>query len=139
MGLSVLRIQSFRAHLFGFAAYEQWSGGYNGFYNNGTGVAFGSPQTIISSDPYQSTGAGSYYLPSTSSFLTLGTTNVNSALAVAIRDENDRGPLILTNTFTNYTVLTPLLKGIQRVRRWAFTMIQLTTFQRARFRMQPCF
>jgi len=92
----------------GFAAYEQWSGGYNGFYNNGTGVAFGSPQTIISSDPYQSTGAGSYYLPSTSSFLTLGTTNVNSALLSQLEMKTTEAPLILTNTFTNYTVLTPL-------------------------------
>jgi hypothetical protein len=81
------------------------NGGCNGFYNSPT---FGSSQTSVSSNPYQSVGAGNYYLPSTSPFLTVGTTNIGLALLSQLQVKSMIAPLMLTNLFTNYTVLTPV-------------------------------
>jgi hypothetical protein len=82
-------------------------GGDNGFYLCPT---FGSSHTSNSSNPYQSVGAGNYYLPSTSPFLTIGTSNVGSALLSQLQMKTAMAPLILTNLFTTYTVLTPAVQ-----------------------------
>jgi hypothetical protein len=81
------------------------NGAYNGFYN---ATHFGSSYTTVSSNPYQSVGAGSYYLPSTSTFLTNGTTNIGAALLSQLQAKTTQAPLILSNSFTNDTVLTPV-------------------------------
>ena len=81
------------------------SGGDNGFYLCTT---FGSPSTSNTTYPYESVGAGNYYLPATSPFLTLGTTNVGAALLAQLQMKTTQVPLILTNNFTNNTVLTPV-------------------------------
>jgi hypothetical protein len=89
----------------GFESFLNLSGGYNGFYHT---TAFGSSYTTVSSTPYDSVGAGYYYLPSTSPFLTKGTTNISTSLLLQLQSKTTEPPLILTNSFTNYTVLTPL-------------------------------
>jgi hypothetical protein len=83
------------------------SGGDNAFYSSPT---FGSSYTTLGSNPYESIGAGNYYLPSTSSLLALGTTNVGSALLSQLQMKTVIAPLTLTNLFTNYTMLTPVVQ-----------------------------
>ena len=80
-------------------------GGYNGFYNSPT---FGSSYTNVNSGPYESIGAGDYYLPSSSPFLKFGTTNIPVALFSQLAMKTTQLPLILTNVFTNYTILSPV-------------------------------
>ncbi len=83
-------------------------GSYNGFYNSTT---FGSSYTTVSSSPYESAGAGNYYLPSISPFLTLGNiNNIGSALLSQLQMKTVIAPLILTNLFTNYAVLAPVVQ-----------------------------
>jgi len=83
------------------------TGGDNCFYSCPT---FGSAYTNITSNPYESFGAGNYYLPSTSPLLTLGTTNVGAALLAQLQMKTTEAPLTLTNTISNYTVLSPVVQ-----------------------------
>jgi len=94
----------------GFVGYEQWSGGYNGFYNNGAGFAFGTPQTSVSFNPYQTAGAGNYYLPSNSTFLSNGTSDIDAALLSQLQMKTVLAPLSLTNLFATNTMLTPMVQ-----------------------------
>ncbi len=80
------------------------SGNNNGFYSSPT---FGTSYTSVSSSPYQSVGAGNYYLSSTSRFLTNGTTNISPALLSQLQMKTTQPPLFLTNPITANTVLTP--------------------------------
>jgi hypothetical protein len=79
-------------------------GAHNGFYSSPT---FGSFQTVVSSSPYQSVGAGNYYLSSTSPLLTNGTATISPALLSQLAAKTTQPPLILTNAFTANTTLTP--------------------------------
>jgi hypothetical protein len=81
------------------------NGAYNGFYN---ATPFGSSSISVSSSPYQAVGAGNYYLSSASSFLTGGTTNIGSALLSQLQAKTVLPPLVISNCFTNNTVLTPV-------------------------------
>jgi alpha-tubulin suppressor-like RCC1 family protein len=80
-----------------------FTGGYNGFYNSPT---FGSSQVSSSSNPFQTVGAGNYYLTNGCSFYTAGTTNVNATLLAAIEQKTACPPLVYSNmTFsTNLTL-----------------------------------
>jgi hypothetical protein len=91
------------------------SGVFNGFYSSPT---FGT-YISTSASPYQSAGAGNYYLASPGVFLTNGTTSVSStltneaasvfaALLSQLQMKTTQAPLNLTNIFTNNTVLTPV-------------------------------
>jgi hypothetical protein len=82
------------------------AGSYNGFYSSPT---FGTHQNSLSSSPYESAGAGYYYLPSNSPFLTAGTTSgIAAALETQLQMKTVMAPLILTNSFITNTVLTPV-------------------------------
>jgi RHS repeat-associated protein len=80
------------------------SGKYNGFYNSPT---FGSSYTNVSSNPYLGIGAGNYYLPTNSPFLTFGTTNIPGSLVAQLAMKTTAMPTTLTNVITNYTILLP--------------------------------
>jgi hypothetical protein len=80
-------------------------GGNNAFYGS---PPFGSSCTLVSTDPFQTVGAGNYYLPTTSPFLTNGTTNVGAALLSQLQMKTTQPPLLLTNSFTSDTVLMPV-------------------------------
>jgi hypothetical protein len=82
-------------------------GGYNGFYNSPT---FGSSQTSTTNSPYQSVGAGNYYLAPGSPFLTAGTTNIGAALLSQLQAKTTQAPLVITNCFTTNTVLMPAVQ-----------------------------
>jgi hypothetical protein len=81
-------------------------GAHNAFSNSPT---FGTSYTTLTSNPYVSSGAGNYYLTSTNSLLTLGTTNIPAALFSQLAMKTTQLPLILTNVFTNYTILNPVV------------------------------
>jgi len=82
-------------------------GGNNGFYDSPT---FGSSYTPVSSSPFQTNGAGNYYLPTNSPFLTKGTTNVGAALLSQLQMKTTEAPLFLTNAITTNAVLTPVVE-----------------------------
>jgi hypothetical protein len=69
------------------------SGDTNGFYISPT---FG---TIVTNSayPFQSVGAASYYLTNGCSFLTAGTTNINSTLLASLRQKTTWPPLVFSN------------------------------------------
>ncbi len=60
-------------------------GGYNGF--SGTASFGGGPSYAISTNPYEWTWAGFYYLTNNTAFLTNGTTNINPCVARAVEDK----------------------------------------------------
>jgi hypothetical protein len=91
----------------GFESFLSYYAGYNGFYHTTT---FGTPYTTVSSNPYESAHAGNYYLPSSSPFLTIGTTDISSALLSQLAVKTTEAPVTLTNIFTNYTALTPVVQ-----------------------------
>ena len=85
------------------------NGGYNAF-SNSSGVYFGSPYHILTSNPYVSVGAGNYYLPTNSALLTDGTTSISSALLSQLHMKTVTAPAILTNSLTSETTLTPVVQ-----------------------------
>jgi hypothetical protein len=69
------------------------SGGTNGFYISST---FGSVVTN-SAYPFQSVGAGSYYLTDSCNFLNAGTTNISATLLASLRQKTTWSPLVFSN------------------------------------------
>ncbi len=88
----------------GSLAAVSLSGGYNGFYSS---PAFGSYQTIVSANPYQTAAAGNYYISPSSPLFTNGTTNIGASLLTQLQSLTTQAPLVLTNWFVNNTTLTP--------------------------------
>jgi hypothetical protein len=80
-------------------------GGYNAFSN--TWTSFGSPYTNLTASPYQSNGAGHYYLPTTSGLLTYGTSDIASSLLSQLQAKTTQAPQspFLTNSYTANTTL----------------------------------
>jgi hypothetical protein len=78
-------------------------GGYNGFYNNGSAhnATFGIPAFTSSSTPFQTVGAGNYYLSSGSGFQNMG------VLVSGLNNKTTYPPLVYTNATiyvnTNFT------------------------------------
>lgn len=80
------------------------SGDYNGFYN---GISFGSSQFSSASSPFQAVGAGYYYLAAGSLFRNVGRTNLPTGLVADLKKRTTYPPVVLTNTITIATVLSP--------------------------------
>ncbi|MGP8218816.1 MAG: immunoglobulin domain-containing protein [Limisphaerales bacterium] len=71
------------------------SGSYNGFYNSPT---FGTVTSGSAVYPFQSVGAGNYYLTNGCGFQNVGTTNIDSALLAALRQKTTYPPIVYSNT-----------------------------------------
>ena len=81
------------------------AGNHNGFYSSPT---FGSSQYSSTGYPFQSVGAGNYYLASGSPFRDVGITNgLSSSLLTELKKRTTYAPLVLTNTVTVATTLGP--------------------------------
>lgn len=79
-------------------------GNHNGFYS---APAFGTSQYTTTNSPFQSIGAGNYYLSPGSSFRDVGITNgLSSAFLSELRKRTTYAPVVLTNTYTSPTALT---------------------------------
>jgi hypothetical protein len=86
------------------------AGNNNGFY---AATGFGTTQTSSGSNPFQTVGAGRYYLASGSVFLNAGSTNSNvgAALLAEIKLRTTAPPLLLASAITTSTNL-----GLQAAR-----------------------
>jgi hypothetical protein len=83
------------------------SGGYNGFYIS---PSFGGGQQTNTSRPFQTVGAGNYYLsPANGAFLTNGTTGINAALLAQLQSKTVQAPSLLTTAFSANTNLVPVV------------------------------
>src|SRR6185437_11897166 len=80
-------------------------GDYNGFYNSET---FGSHQFSTAVWPFQTVGAGKYYLTNGTAFRNVGTTNIDSELLAELRQKTTYPPI------TNYNEETELGPIISR-------------------------
>jgi hypothetical protein len=81
------------------------TGDHNGFYNS---PGFGLNQFSDSFDPFQSIGAGNYYLAGGSAFTNAGTTNIASALLTGLRQTTTQPPLVCSNiTFSGNLTFSP--------------------------------
>jgi hypothetical protein len=81
------------------------SGTNNGFYNS---PAFGTSQVTNTFYPFQSVGAGNYYLTNGCNFFNAGTTNINATLLASLQQKTTYPPLLLTNqTIAINTTLNP--------------------------------
>jgi hypothetical protein len=83
------------------------SGISNGFYNSSS-ATFGT-YTSVTTSPYQTNGAGYYYLNPACQFLTNATTNIPAALLAQLQIKTTAAPLWLTNTFTYSIIVTPFI------------------------------
>jgi hypothetical protein len=82
-----------------------FTAGYNGFYNC---TNFGSNVVFNSSYPFQSAGAGDYYLTNGCGFFNAGTTNIDSALLDDLGQETVSPPMVYSGvTITNNLTLNP--------------------------------
>lgn len=78
---------------------------FNGFYNS---PAFGSDEFASASYPFQTVGAGSYYLSSGSSFHGVGTANIDSTLLSELPQKTTYPPIVYSNTvISTATIFNP--------------------------------
>jgi hypothetical protein len=106
-GLTVTMTNNILANvtnLFAGSYTNGFSAGYNGFYNSPT---FGTSQTASSSYPFQTVGAGSYYLTNGCSFFNAGTTNIDPTLLISLRQKTACPPMV----YSNATIATNLTLG----------------------------
>jgi len=74
--------------------------GTNGFYNC---PAFGQGQVTNTSPPFQSVGAGTYYLASGCVFTNSGTTNIDPVLLANLQQKTIYPPLVISNVASSWT------------------------------------
>jgi hypothetical protein len=85
--------------------YYGFSGAYNGFYNS---PVFGTSQATNNFYPFQSVGAGNYYLTNGCAFTNAGTTSIDPTLLASLQQKTTYPPLLLTNqTVSTNTTLNP--------------------------------
>jgi hypothetical protein len=90
------------------------TGDHNGFYNSGVGsqsqyggTNFGTTPIPANGPPFQSVGAGNYYLTNGCAFLNVGTTNIDPVLLADLKTRTTYPPQVLTSDFTGNTTLAP--------------------------------
>jgi len=79
---------------------------YNGFYNC---QHFGQNQVVDNLYPFQTVGAGNYYLTNGCAFLNAGTKYIDPNLLAVIRTKTTRPPVTLTNAIRSSTTLGPVV------------------------------
>jgi hypothetical protein len=85
------------------------SGQNNGFYNDYTS-AFGSSPITSTSNPFQTVGAGNYYLTSNCVFASAGTTNnIDPALLAGLRTKTVYAPAVVQTNWTTSGTWVPLV------------------------------
>lgn len=73
----------------------QINGNYNGFYQS---PVFGAISFANNFYPFQSIGAGNYYLTNGCNFFNQGTTNIDPSLLSALQQKTTRPPIVYSNT-----------------------------------------
>lgn len=85
---------------------------HNGFYNSGGGTNFGTTVISVPAYPFQSMGAGNYYLTNGSSCQNAGTTNIDPNLLSSLGNKTTQPPLI----YTNILISTNIILSVQASR-----------------------
>ena len=80
------------------------SGDTNGFYKS---PEFGTNPKTNTFYPFQTVGAGDYYLASGCAFTNAGTTNIDPMLLADLQQKTTYPPLLRTNTVSTNTTLNP--------------------------------
>ena len=102
----------------------QVNGSSNGFYNS---PEFGTGTVTSAFYPFQTVGAGSYYLTNGCNFFNQGTTNIDSTLLADIRTKTTYPPIVYSNvTISTNLTLVPKSSGTPTHRIWATIMTPLT-------------
>jgi hypothetical protein len=78
--------------------------------NSSTFTSLSTPAPISAGGVFQSVGAGYHYLPSDSPYRNQGTTNIDSQLLSDLRKKTTSAPVLLTNSITSLTVLSPCVQ-----------------------------
>ena len=82
-----------------------YTGSTNGFYNC---PEFGTGQTTNTFYPFQTVGAGSYYLTNGCAFTNAGTTSIDATLLASLKQKTTFPPFVYSNvTFTTNLTLAP--------------------------------
>jgi len=81
-------------------------GDYNGFYSC---PLFGTHPTNSASSPFQSSGAGNYYLTATTPFRNAGATNLGPTLRALVAQRTTTVPIIHTNAISANTTWVPVV------------------------------
>lgn len=85
--------------------YTTAGGSYNGFYNTPT---FGSGIITTTSYPFQSVGAGDFYLANGCNFFNQGTTNIDATLLASLKQKTTYPPILYSNVTNSVnTTLSP--------------------------------
>ncbi|HVU27303.1 MAG TPA: hypothetical protein VHG71_06150 [Verrucomicrobiae bacterium] len=80
-------------------------GDHNGFYNSSK---FGTGQVTDTFYPFQTVGAGSYYLTNGCNFFNAGTTNIDSTLLASLKQKTTYPPIVYSNVvISNSITLSP--------------------------------
>jgi parallel beta-helix repeat protein len=83
-------------------------GDHNGFYNS---TEFGANPVTNTFFPFQSVGAGNYYLTNGCGFFDAGTNNIDAAVLAGLRKKTTYPPVLLTNLMffdaTNFSAQAP--------------------------------
>ena len=84
-----------------------FAGAYNGFYSSAQ--QFGAVQSIVTNSPFQSVGAGNYYLTAASGFATAGTNaGIPAWLQADLRQRTTYPPTVVCDALqTNGQILSP--------------------------------
>ena len=84
-----------------------FAGAYNGFYRSAQ--QFGAAQSIVTNSPFQSVGAGNYYLTAASGFTNAGTTTgIPPWLQTDLRQRTTCPPTVICDALlTNSQILSP--------------------------------
>ncbi|HEV2211344.1 MAG TPA: family 78 glycoside hydrolase catalytic domain [Verrucomicrobiae bacterium] len=84
------------------------SGDHNGFYNNNGQAAFGSSPLSTTINPFQTVGAGNYYLATGGNFRNAGSTNIDSSLLTDLSKRTTYPPIVYAQTIiSNLLTLFP--------------------------------
>ena len=86
-----------------------FTGGYNGFYNT---QPFGAATNGSPTYPFQTVGAGNYYLATGCVFTNAGVTNIDPILLAALQQKTTCPPILLSNVI--FSVNTNLFPQAQR-------------------------
>jgi hypothetical protein len=81
-------------NLYGYYAPSPFNGNFNGFYNS---PLFGADTNFSSIYPFQTVGAGSYYLTNGCDFFNAGTTNIDPVLLADIANKTTYPPIVYSN------------------------------------------
>jgi hypothetical protein len=106
-GFSLNATNCILANITNTSAGVTFAGANNGFFSSAQ--QFGAARSIVTTSPFQSVGAGNYYLTPASAFATAGTNaGIPAWLQADLRQRTTYPPIVICNTLlTNDQILSP--------------------------------